>query len=55
MDFTFFKLTTHIRSVLNYVGGGWQLWISNRIVEKLERVQNREPELYNWSVDELHI
>ena len=33
--------TAHVRSVLNYAAGGWQLWISNSLVEKLERVQNR--------------
>ena len=25
----------------NYAAGGWQPWISNSLVEKLERVQNR--------------
>ena len=33
--------TLHVHSVLNYAGGGWQPWISNNSVEKLERTQNR--------------
>ena len=34
-------LTAHVRSVLNYDAGGWQPWISNSLVDKLNRVQNR--------------
>ena len=33
--------TAHVCSVLNYTAGGWQPWISNSLVEKLKRVQNR--------------
>ena len=31
--------TAHVRSVLNYIDDGWQPWINNNLIQKLESTE----------------